>query len=345
MKRRPQRRLQPSLDGLEPRYLLSETGISAGQNGADYVGMSTIPYNPANPQDSRNEYQDIDIFIDGIPQGAIGPDGKNTKLIDKVNVKTLYDEWSANSPNWAAYPLQDLANHNVHIFVEPSANDAKLEVGSGIFNVVLNYHDGTSANVKVPLTQSIDPNLRMPGTELSAQWIGQDEQDWAGPTASVGPDGVQDFHIRVSNISPKSTFQSLLLIANPGTSSALAWEAGTNSYWNWPAETDETSVSNAEPFDLGVQSNGLNALDFYANPVTNQRGGASLNPGAPLILRINYTDTKRSGKTDLIPVSAGLTARSVNPSLSMPAVSVPISTRRPRTAPPRTPRPPATRTS
>ena len=50
---------------------------------------------------------------------------------------------------------------------------------------------------------------------------------WNLKCGGPGPDGIQDFHLKVSNISTGGTVSSLVLTANPGPS-AQSWQIGTN---------------------------------------------------------------------------------------------------------------------
>src|SRR5208337_2738888 len=150
----------------------------------------------------------------------------------------------------------------------------------------------------------VDPNLRDPGRELSAQWLGQDGNDWTGNGPSVGPDGIQNFHLKVSNISTGGTVSSLVLTANPGPS-AQSWQIGTNPQ----------GYSNAEILNR-VTSGGTDTADYFGKP------SSSLSNGAPLTLQLTYSDQNRGGKTDTVPISAGLTVGNINPTLAMPRGSV-----------------------
>jgi hypothetical protein len=340
MKRRISRRMIPSVTYLESRRLLSETVVSIQQDNADYVGQTNAAYDP-------NDYQDIDISVSNLPVGVTGPDGNNTKKIDFVDVQAPGDEWTLDGTAWpldgtgwhnAAHLEQNYSTHTAHIYVDPSvgAKNYDYEHLSTTFYIRLYYHDNPSQSVQISYTlydplndpsKRIDPNKRVIGKELSAQWIGQDpqnKQDWAGPSAAVGPDGIQDFQLKLSNISHDGIYQSLLLISNPGSASALAWEAGTNSYYQWPTEQPtKLSVSYAEDLHRAIAANGLDTLDVFANPTTNQNSNASLTVGASLFVRIVYIDNKRKGKSDIVAIAAGLTAGSINPSLAMSYAPLP----------------------
>jgi hypothetical protein len=59
---------------------------------------------------------------------------------------------------------------------------------------------------------------------LAAQWLGQDGQDWTGPGPSVGPDGFQDIHIRLSRLTAGVTIKAIR-VEGPG---GMHWESGNN---------------------------------------------------------------------------------------------------------------------
>jgi hypothetical protein len=109
----------------------------------------------------------------------------------------------------------------------------------------------------------------------------------------------------VSNISAGATVSSLVLTANPGTASALSWQSGTNPQGD----------SNAELLNR-VNSGGTDTADYFGNPSSN------LSTGAPLTLKLTYSDSNRSGKTDTFPISESFTVGDINPTLAMPSTSV-----------------------
>jgi hypothetical protein len=57
-----------------------------------------------------------------------------------------------------------------------------------------------------------------------AHWVGQDGQDWTGPGPSVGPDGLQDVHIRLDGLAAGLAIKAIRIEA-PGP---VRWESGTN---------------------------------------------------------------------------------------------------------------------
>ena len=279
------RRVIPTLTPLEQRHLLSFTATWIGQNGSDFVG--TVARSP-------NDYQDIVIHLSSL----------------KTTVSEIYVQRYSGGA-WDYKPSSS-TNAFFQASGDPKQGDLYLEP---YFNDPTNYwyelirvfyvdgskEDYTTLHSGTP----VDANLRVHGRELSATWLGQDGNDWTGSGPSVGPDGIQDFHLKVSHISAGATVSGLVLTANPGTSSALSWQFGTNPQ----------GYSNAELLNR-VTSGGTDTADYFANP------SPSLNNGAPLSLLITYSDQNRSGKTDTVPTSAGLTVANINPMLMMPQTPV-----------------------
>ncbi len=59
---------------------------------------------------------------------------------------------------------------------------------------------------------------------FTARWVGQDGQDWTGSGPSVGPDGLQDVHIHLSDL-PAGTVLKATRVETPA---GAIWESGTN---------------------------------------------------------------------------------------------------------------------
>src|SRR6516165_9212859 len=59
---------------------------------------------------------------------------------------------------------------------------------------------------------------------LTARWVGQVREDWAGPGPCVGPDGCRDVRIHLSRLSAKSPVKAVRIECPPGS----RWEFGTN---------------------------------------------------------------------------------------------------------------------
>ena len=164
-----------------------------------------------------------------------------------------------------------------------------VETGRWFF-VNLDYDDGTTVVFHL-MGGTADPNLRMPAAEASVQWVGQDGQDQAGPGPAVGPDGIQDVHLALANLSSKFGVASLTVKAASGA----GWSYGTNA----------GLLLNAE---LIKQAGDPTKADLYFNPIPGLSGQV-------LTLTIVYTD----GKSDVATVTAG----SVDPALRVPS-SAPI---------------------
>jgi hypothetical protein len=59
---------------------------------------------------------------------------------------------------------------------------------------------------------------------FTARWVGQDGQDWTGAGPSVGPDGLQDVHIQLSDLPAGVVVKAARVEAPAGA----VWESGTN---------------------------------------------------------------------------------------------------------------------
>ena len=283
-KRATARRAIPTLTLLEQRHLLSFTPTWIGQNGSDFVG--TVARSP-------NDYQDVVIHLSDL----------------KTTVSEIYVQrygggaWDYKpSSSTSAFFQASGDPKQGDLYLEPYFNDPTnywYEL-TRVFYVDGSKEDYTTLHS----TTSVDANLRVHGRELSADWLGQDGNDWTGNGPSVGPNGIQDFHLKVSNISTGGTVSSLVLTANPGPS-AQSWQIGTNPQ----------GYSNAELLNR-VTSGGTDTADYFGNP------SSSLSNGAPLTLQLTYSDQNRGGKTDTVPISAGLTVGNIGPTLAMPLTSV-----------------------
>ena len=114
---------------------------------------------------------------------------------------------------------------DVNLYFEPGyANTVNT-----IYDVTIGYTDGTSDAVSVqpnntPQSQLFNPSLRMPGASVQVRWNGQQEGvDLTGPTAAVGPDGVVDDEVVLSNLSNFAI--NYVTITGPA---GFAWETNLN---------------------------------------------------------------------------------------------------------------------
>src|SRR5262249_54766318 len=146
------------------------------------------------------------------------------------------------------------------------------------FSVQLIFSDQSTTSV---LFQggTADPNLRMPGQALVANWLGQDGHDWTGPTAAVGPDGFQDSHIALSRLSSGVAITSAALDIVGGP----VWVFGTN-----PDAFPDAEIV-ADPNDP-------TRADLYFSPQTSLDGQS-----------LNLTIAYASGTIDHTTVVAGPT--------------------------------------
>ena len=113
-----------------------------------------------------------------------------------------------------------------------------------------------------------------------------------GPGPSVGPDGIQDNHVTLTDLSAGVGVNSVTV----SSSSGLVWQSGLNPALN----------SNAE---FIVNPNDSSKGDLYFNP----RAGLT---GQTLTVFVSYAN----GKTDQTQIVAGAS----NPSLKMP-VPAPVT--------------------
>ncbi|MDR3632246.1 MAG: hypothetical protein P4L84_00340 [Isosphaeraceae bacterium] len=253
---------------MEPRSLLTgPTAVWIGQDGTDLVG----------------------------PSSTLGPDGVQDIHIELVNLPAaetitgaqVYGygggEWDydGNAGHWAAALVRTPGATTADLYVEPS----QVETGRS-FQIVLDYGDGTSYSLYFE-GGTANPSLRMPADAVQATWIGQDGSDLTGNGPNVGPDGIQDVHVTLAQLSSYATVQS----ATVSSSAGETWAFGPNPQLD----------NNAE---LVVNSSDSTRADLYFNPDTNLAGQT-------LTIAVNYSD----GTSAQTTILAGAT----NPALAMPA--------------------------
>ena len=296
MRRHPKRRaFAPRLAVLEQRRLLALTATWLGQDGSDFVGAesSLLSQRP-------NDYQDIHLRLTGLSL-------PNT-TITRVQVNRYGGggwTWDATGKQGALF-LPDASNPSAgDLFMEPRAADP---AGTWYERIRVDYANGTFEETQLNTGTAVDPNLRAPGKELEAVFQGQVGQDWTGPYISVGPDGFQDVRVDLSNLSTGADVSLVRLTATSPTGPTRVWETGANPNGHWNAELLNRPGRNAT---LGATA------ELYVSPDVNLAGYslkleviyASRNPDGSL--------TNRSGKSDVVIVSAGAT----NPSAAMPTVA------------------------
>jgi hypothetical protein len=232
MKRSRKRPVPLAVTPLEARLVL-DGGLSAswlGQDGHDLVGPSSV-IGPSG-------VQDIHILLSGLPAG---------KQVAFADVQPLGGgDWEFNGPSgpWAADLVRSSGASTADLYIEPY----QQETGRP-FNINLRYDDGTTDTVWLNGGVA-DPNLRMPQAAVQASWIGQDGSDLVGIGPSVGPDGLQDLHLALSNLSPSVAIASATLSGPAG----LDWQSGVNLAGDSNAELIRNSADPTRA-DLYFQSN------------------------------------------------------------------------------------------
>jgi hypothetical protein len=142
--------------------------------------------------------------------------------------------------------------------------------------------------------------------------IGQDGQDLVGPNASQGPDGIQDLHLQIANLTAAV---AQIVVQTPGG-------------FEWATEPDPTGAALAEFFPSTSPGQG----DLYISPEvksdlpppggTLPLGGSTgsliqLKNGVPLTVTIDY---QGQGSPDVVTVDVANLVSATDP---MPAVNTP----------------------
>lgn len=276
--RRPRfRAAMPSAVELEQRRLLSSVpaAVWLGQDGHDYAGG-------ASPL-AGNGVQDIHVALSGLP--ANDP-------IATVDVQGYGGgQWVVNIGPYNQY--------NGALFQSPGATTADLyldpyQVETGrSFGVALTYVDGATAEFYFQ-GGTANPDLRMPADALKATWIGQDGHDYTGPYSAVGPDGLQDVHVVLSQLFPASAVTSVTVTPASG----VGWAFGTNP----------SALDNAE---FMPSSSNPSTGDLYFSSDRNLAGQT-----------LSVILTYANGTTDQTTLTAG----TVDPTLALPLQPVPMLT-------------------
>jgi len=164
-----------------------------GQDGRDLVGPS--------PKLEPSDVQDIHVSLHGLPAN---------KTITRATMKGYGgSQWDYNGPygSWKAVLERKEGSTTADFYGEPD----RVETGRP-FTMTLLFDDGSTLELPFPGGKA-DPNLRMPGKSLQAQWKGQQRVDHVGPGPNVGPDGIPDAVIALSQISPEIEVKSILINA------------------------------------------------------------------------------------------------------------------------------------
>ncbi|HEV3163653.1 MAG TPA: hypothetical protein VGZ22_06405 [Isosphaeraceae bacterium] len=237
-----------------------------GQDGHDLVSQS--------PTLAANGVQDIHIVLAGLPP--------RKKIVFAVVKGLGGDEWHYNGPpqSWLAAIVREPGSSTADLFIDPCRN----ETGRG-FHVDLRFDDDQTAEFWVQGGKA-DPNLRMRSAALKVRWLGQDSNDLTGPGPPVGPDGVQDVHLALEQVSVQAEARSVTIEA----ANELGWQFGLNA----------SGLGNAE---LVRNAKDPSHADLFMNPTRELKGKT-------LKVSIGYAD----GKSDAATVVAG----HCEPKLRMP---------------------------
>ena len=233
-----------------------------GQDGHDLVG--------GEPGPSKNDYQDVHIAVKGLPA--------NREVAEVIIRGDGGGEWkTANKDRFTVLVVRQPRSIGADLYFEPD----KRETGRQ-FEIKLKLDDGQEATIYVQGGKA-DPNLRAPGTGIEAKWLGQDGQDRVGPTAGVGPDGVEDVHVALSKVSAKAEIKGVD-ITGPG---GLAWHAGLNPKGLASAELvrgdDKTRADLyfATPRDLAGQTLKVTVAYGFDRADSTSVVAAKSNPARP----------------------------------------------------------------
>ena len=186
-------------------------GVWIGQDGHDFVGPSSTP--------GSSDVQDLHVRLLGLPPA----EEIATITVDRLGGGrwVYHGGWGP----WAASLERTPRGETADLYLEPShAENPSL-------HVTLHYGDGTTSEFDVSGGRA-DVNLRMPNAALVARWVGQDGQDWTGTGPAVGPDGRQDVHLALSQLSAHIALKSLTVTS----SGPVAWQYGLNPERDWNAE-------------------------------------------------------------------------------------------------------------
>ena len=147
----------------------------------------------------------------------------------------------------------------------------------------------------------------------TSSYIGLDGTDLVGPTASVGPDGIKDIHLTVSNIPIANSSQTpinSLTVTAPSAGSAFQWIYGDGglSKGNNPEAGPNTEVfirsipqgATTETADVFI-----NPIVQYVDPSTGKVTNQTLPNNAELDLSVSYT-YNGTRQTDSWPTDSSL---------------------------------------
>lgn len=222
------------------------SGRWIGQDGHDYVSTSK-GQTPSGYQDMRIELVGLSPERE-LSQVTIAGDGGGVW------------QWRAAPGAAAVAVARRQGASTADLYFEPYF----YEQGRKFF-VTLEYAGGGKVELHVQGGKA-DPNLRMPGKEMVATWVGQEGQDRVGTGVGVGPDGIQDARIALARLDPEVEIR-WVEVEGP---QKLRWQSGTNpkAYANAELIRDPKDRTKAELYfqpDRAVAGHAFRILVAYAN--------------------------------------------------------------------------------
>lgn len=217
-----------------------------GQDSHDLVGPMTAI--------APSDVQDIHIALAGLPPKS---------AIKFAKISGLGGgEWQYKGPHgpWGAQIEREEGSTQADLYFEPG----QIETGRP-FEVLLQFDDGRKAEFALHGGRA-DPNLRMAGAAMTAEWVGQERVDRVGSGASVGPDGTYDARIRLSRLS-RAVEITGVVVAGPGGSE---WHSGVNPDGHASAEMirhgdDPTKADLFLGLDRDLKGQKLSVTVHYTN--------------------------------------------------------------------------------
>jgi hypothetical protein len=218
-----------------------------GQVAKDYVGT----YSAVAP----NGIEDMCFVLDHLPRN------ESIKFIKIVGDGG--SEWKYKGPygSFAAYLVREPANSpRAMVYIEPD----RVETGRMFFFHV-EFEDGSVTEFAAKGGKA-DSGRRLPGTEAKARWIGANGKDFTGPGPSVGPDGVQDAAIELTNLPKIAQVERVRIETDD---KKQIWETGMNPEAHANAELvrDEKDATKGLLYfqPAGALRGRLNVTAFYSN--------------------------------------------------------------------------------
>lgn len=176
-----------------------------GQDGRDVIGTENVA--------KGNEIQDMHIELSGLPAN---------RAIEYLVVKGLGGgEWTYNGPNgpwrWAQV-IRKPGSTVADLFIEPY----QTETGRPL-EIHYRLEGGTTVDLSIQGGMA-DPNLRIPGAEFKANWLGHIGADFVGRGPAVGPDGFEDATVELAGLAANAEIESVVI----SLGGKPVWQSGTN---------------------------------------------------------------------------------------------------------------------